>query len=40
MKCWPLDMRHLQRDGSNFHGFGEEGEPAFSLTTACGNAGG
>ena len=39
MKVWPLDMRHLQRSGNDFHGFGEEGDPAFSLTTACGNGG-
>ena len=34
MKCWPLDLRHLQRDSGFSAGFGAEGEPAYTLTSA------
>lgn len=32
--CWPLDLRHLQRDSGFSAGFGAEGEPAYTLTSA------
>ena len=34
MRCWPLDLRHLQRDSGFSAGFGAEGEPAYTLTSA------
>jgi len=34
VKCWPLDLRHLQRDSGFSAGFGAEGEPAYTLTSA------
>ena len=34
MKCFPLDLRHLQRDSGFSAGFGEDGEPAYTLTSA------
>ena len=33
MKCFPLDLRHLQRDSGFSAGFGEDGEPAYTLTS-------
>ena len=35
MKCFPLDLRHLQRDSGFSAGFGEDGEPAYTLTSAA-----
>lgn len=35
MKCWPLDLRHLQRDSGFSAGFGAEGEPAYTLVAAA-----
>ena len=34
MKCWPLDLRHLQRDSDFSAGFGKNGDPAYTLTSA------
>lgn len=34
MKCWPLDLRHLQRDSDFSAGFGRNGDPAYTLTSA------
>lgn len=34
MKCWPLDLRHLQRDNDFSAGFGRNGDPAYTLTSA------
>jgi len=34
MKCWPLDLRHLQRDNDFSAGFGKNGDPAYTLTSA------
>jgi len=34
MKCFPLDLRHLQRDSGFSAGFGEDGEPVYTLTSA------
>lgn len=34
MKCKPLDLRHLQRDSDFSAGFGRNGDPAYTLTSA------
>lgn len=34
MKCWPLDLRHLQRDSDFSAGVGRDGDPAYTLTSA------